>query len=50
MAIGTSSSRTIPVVKSIGTKTQMVVSVDAMMELETCFAPCTAARAGATPR
>ena len=50
MAIGTSSSRTVPVVKTIGTKTQIVVSVDATIEFETCFAPWTAARAGATPR
>ena len=49
-AIGTRSSLTVPVVKTMGRKTQTVVSVEAMIAPETCFAPCTAARGAGSPR
>ena len=38
-AIGTRSSRTVPVVKTIGKNTQIVVSVEAVIAPATCFAP-----------
>ena len=37
-------------VKIIGTKTLIVVSVEAMIAPVTCFVPCTAARGAAMPR
>ena len=49
-AIGTSSSLTMPVVKTIGRKTQIVVSVDETIAPVTCFAPWTEACGAAIPR
>ena len=49
-ANGSIKSRTMPVVNTIGKKTQMVVSVDAMMAPATCFAPWNAARGELSPR
>ena len=49
-AMSVSSSRVRPLVNTMGRNTQMVVMVEAVTALVTCFAPCTAARAAGTPR
>ena len=41
--MGTRSFRTVPLVNTIGKKTQIVVNVDAIIAPATCFVPCTAA-------
>ena len=47
--IGTSNSCTVPDVKTIGKKTQIVVTVEDVMAPATCLAPCTAALGAVIP-
>ncbi len=47
--MGIISSRTVPVVNIMGANTLTVVRVEAIIAPATCFVPCTAALAAATP-
>ena len=48
-AMGTSSSLTVPLVKTMGRNTHTVVRVEAMIAPVTCFVPWTAARGAGRP-